>query len=357
MTRRFTLALFCALLALPMSALAADTPSLQAKKRSLGGSLVPEKAPMKLASEARVASQTVTTIENGDGTYEGVWGLVPENGIDPSEWVQRFTFPASSGTITDAAVCFSSDFGGDFDFELIIFQANGNQPGAELARIAYRTPRLEALVIECLTLPDVNFVTSSNRLFLGVQFSANDDILVLADENSAEAEPSYVRAPGVIDDWQRLGDATPLDAVFRDFKNLALAVSFDDGDGNGGGPTGSTDPCVENTTTLCLNDDRFEVQVTFSTEQGDSGDGNGVELTNDSGYFWFFDSDNVELVVKVLDACVINSNYWVFGGGLTDVQVTITIRDTFTGFVRTYVNPLGTPFQPITDINGFATCP
>ena len=29
----------------------------------------------------------------------------------------------------------------------------------------------------------------------------------------------------------------------------------------------------------------------------------GVPLTSDSGYFWFFDADNIELVVKVLDAC------------------------------------------------------
>ncbi len=70
-------------------------------------------------------------------------------------------------------------------------------------------------------------------------------------------------------------------------------------------------------------------------QHGGSGAGQGVALTSDSGYFWFFNSANIELVVKVLDACTVNDHFWVFAGGLTNVDVVMTITDTETGAQRT----------------------
>jgi hypothetical protein len=83
----------------------------------------------------------------------------------------------------------------------------------------------------------------------------------------------------------------------------------------------------------------------------------GVQLTADTGYFWFFSDANVEMVVKVLNACPVNNKYWVFAGGLTNVRVTVSVTDTSNGSVQTYVNPQSTPFQPIQDTAAFATCP
>lgn len=34
------------------------------------------------------------------------------------------------------------------------------------------------------------------------------------------------------------------------------------------------------------------------------------------GYFWFFEEDNVEVVLKVLDACSFTDRFWVFAAGL-----------------------------------------
>ncbi|HZI67057.1 MAG TPA: hypothetical protein VFF17_10880 [Thermoanaerobaculia bacterium] len=80
-------------------------------------------------------------------------------------------------------------------------------------------------------------------------------------------------------------------------------------------------------------------------------------LTNDSGYFSFFDASNVEILVKTLNGCGLNSRYWVFGAGLTDVEVTLRVTDTYSGVVKTYDNSRGTAFQPIQDTSAFATCP
>jgi hypothetical protein len=115
-------------------------------------------------------------------------------------------------------------------------------------------------------------------------------------------------------------------------------------------------PCVADADTLCLNADRFKVEATFDTGS-QSGVAQVVELTQDTGYFWFFGASNVEAVVKVLNACAFNNRYWVFAGGLTDVRTIITVTDTQTGTVKTYENPQGTPFQPIQDTGAFATCP
>ncbi|MEM7355892.1 MAG: hypothetical protein AAF657_34060 [Acidobacteriota bacterium] len=90
---------------------------------------------------------------------------------------------------------------------------------------------------------------------------------------------------------------------------------------------------------------------------GIEGQGQGGELTGDTGYFYFFSPNNVEVVVKVLDACEQFDRFWVFAGGLTDVEVELTVEDTLTGQIQTYRNELDTDFQPVRDFNAFDTCP
>ena len=81
-----------------------------------------------------------------------------------------------------------------------------------------------------------------------------------------------------------------------------------------------------------------------------------MALTGDTGYFWFFDAANAEMIVKVLEGCGINGSYWVYAGGLTNVRTTLTVTDTVTHGVKTYVNPQKTPFQPIQDTGAFPVC-
>jgi len=101
-------------------------------------------------------------------------------------------------------------------------------------------------------------------------------------------------------------------------------------------------PCVADALTLCLNGGRFEVRVNWRVpDQGTSGVGTGVALTGDTGYFWFFSPNNVELVVKVVDGRTFNGMYWVFYGALSNVEYTITVTDTVTELVKTYTNPFG----------------
>ncbi len=115
-------------------------------------------------------------------------------------------------------------------------------------------------------------------------------------------------------------------------------------------------PCVSDATTLCLGGGRFLVRAFYDTAIGLTGAARALPLTADSGGFWFFSAENFELLVKVLDGCGINGNYWIYAAGLTDVEVDLIVTDTWTGRVRVYANPLATPFQPLQRVNDLATC-
>ena len=122
---------------------------------------------------------------------------------------------------------------------------------------------------------------------------------------------------------------------------------------------GFTQGCVADSETLCLNDNRFAVTAGFQlTPSGPTYQATAMPLTADSGYFWFFDPNNVELVVKVLNGCFDPFNtYWVFAAGLTNVGVELVVTDTRTQETKIYVNEIGTPFQPIQDTGAFRACP
>ncbi len=100
---------------------------------------------------------------------------------------------------------------------------------------------------------------------------------------------------------------------------------------------------------------RFAVTATWRAADGRSGPAFPFEMTADSGGLWFFSPANVELVVKVLDACRggLGDSYWVFVAGLTDLAVDVRVRDLENGYERTYSSPGGVPFAAVTDTLAF----
>ena len=107
-------------------------------------------------------------------------------------------------------------------------------------------------------------------------------------------------------------------------------------------PAAATGLCVPDGQTLCQLGGRFQVRVEWQgSPAGATQSAAAVPLTEDTGYFWFFDAANVELVVKTLDGTTIDGHYWVFSGALSNVRYTITVTDLETGAVHTYDNPFG----------------
>jgi hypothetical protein len=113
--------------------------------------------------------------------------------------------------------------------------------------------------------------------------------------------------------------------------------------------------CNVDSTTLCLNGSRFRVTAAThgraravrrgSTQVApatfDTALAAAVPVTSDTGYFWFSNSSDVDLVVRVIDGRATNGKFWVLYGSLSDLEYTITVTDTETKAVKTYFNPVG----------------
>jgi CSLREA domain-containing protein len=114
--------------------------------------------------------------------------------------------------------------------------------------------------------------------------------------------------------------------------------------------------CQPGVRTLCLGDgNRFQATARWTTRDG-SGEAQALPLTSDTGAFWFFAAQNLEIQIKVIDGCAVNNRFWVFASGLTDVGVEITVEDTRTGESWMYGRQRGAAFPTVTDTDAFDTC-
>ncbi len=137
------------------------------------------------------------------------------------------------------------------------------------------------------------------------------------------------------------------------------------GDAKGGYDTGSgqlpAGSCVANTMTdsrtslsrasatssqLALMSNRFSVSLMARDPRtGQSASGVTLQKNDESGFYTLpgltGDVNNVEVFVKIVNATSVDGHYWVFYGGLTDFEYTLSVTDTATGKLRTYTKPAG----------------
>lgn len=123
-------------------------------------------------------------------------------------------------------------------------------------------------------------------------------------------------------------------------------------------PTGFVAPIrttfldLEASTLLRLHESRFWISFEWTNPYaGDTGFGPSVPLTDRSGYFFFHNQNNPEVMVKILDGRAINGYFWLFSGGMTTVGYALTVMDVGDGTclqlpvtppacpTRTFVNP------------------
>ncbi|MEM1178728.1 MAG: hypothetical protein AAGM22_10315 [Acidobacteriota bacterium] len=118
------------------------------------------------------------------------------------------------------------------------------------------------------------------------------------------------------------------------------------GSGGEGSPSGESTAGAESSLStvdgpLRLLDGRFELEVRFRTDTGLAGVAAATALSRETGAFSFFDADNLEVFVKVLDGRGFNGHFWLFFTGLSNVAYDVVITDTETGEERVYSNPQG----------------
>lgn len=228
-----------------------------------------------------------------------------------------------------------------------------------------------------------NFQTSegAGTIGLGLERAGGDDggvsVRVRSTGGTATADNDYTPVDQVVawadgEDGVKSVDVTVLDDnLVESAETVTFGLSGPSGGVTIGQPSSATleiadddtqaEPCVASATTLCLGvGDRFRVEITWRDFQGGAGPGRVVDLPlRDTGLFYFFQPDNVEMNVKVLDACVpgLGNKYWVLFAASTNVAYTLTVTDTEASVTRTYENALGNLAQATIDIEAFDTCP
>ena len=256
---------------------------------------------------------------------------------------------------------------------VMISQADGNRIKAALAE----PPPFDPGTLSWSTA-DVQVDETGGNLSLTVRRTQGSDGDVTVDYETVEG--SSVTSATAGEDFQTTsgtltfsdgddGDQTVSVRIFNDdaseeTETFTVRLFGVTGGASLGSPATLTvsivddEPCIVDEQTLCLQGGRFRVRVDWRDADNVSGVGTVVPGgTDDSSLFWFFEQDNWELLVKLLNGCGINQRYWVFAAATTDVEYNLRVTDTQTGASRVYTNPLGTASDAVTDGNAFATCP
>lgn len=153
-------------------------------------------------------------------------------------------------------------------------------------------------------------------------------------------------------------------AVTVDSQGRIIVAGYTDAGGNddiitlainaSGGPAPGT--CGGNpVTSLCVDHNRFRLQVRWQAN-GQTGSGAAIPFTDESGFFWFFNPNNLEMMTKVHDACKLASHQWLFGAATTNVHYVLTATDTLSGKQVAINNPAGKLSPAISDQKTFNDC-
>lgn len=280
-----------------------------------------------------------------DGSFENGYGAKPSVGW--SEYVMRFDPPPGARRLERVCVCWTRsgpDASLAFDVNIYSVGLDG-KPGPLLGtqrEFAFGVPMHPSWRFYSYDVSDLA-IEGDDPVFIGPAWSpvVDTQIYLCADQNSEAGRPGYSNfvAEGNVPEQ-------PVSDVFATYRTLGLRAEFDA-------------PCEPRADTLCLNNNRFRVQIDWHRPNGDSGPGRAVTLPGreDSGLFWFFEESNLEMLVKVLDRCAAPfHSFWVFFAATTNVGFDLTVTDTVTGDYKIYSNPVGKPAPPIQDTQAFATC-
>jgi len=172
----------------------------------------------------------------------------------------------------------------------------------------------------------VSYATEDLSAIAGTDYTAVSGILTWA---AGETASKTFTVP-ILDDSSanrtklvRLTLTSPDGGASLGDQDTAVVVITDDD-----GPAG----CAVDNDHLCLLDDRFKIETEWRDQRtGNHGLGTAVDESDKSGFMWFFNASNIELIVKMLDGRAITGAWWLFYGGLSDVEYWIVATDTVTG--------------------------
>lgn len=104
--------------------------------------------------------------------------------------------------------------------------------------------------------------------------------------------------------------------------------------------------CKPTAVTLCLTGGKFRVNVLArDMRTGRATTGTAIPQNDVFGYFSLPELtghvENPEVFIKIVDGSSLNGKYWVFYGGLTDLQFVLEVTDMDSGITKTYAKDAG----------------
>ncbi|MDA8016607.1 MAG: PQQ-dependent sugar dehydrogenase [Thermoanaerobaculia bacterium] len=93
--------------------------------------------------------------------------------------------------------------------------------------------------------------------------------------------------------------------------------------------------CVPDASTLCFQAGRFRVTGSWRLD-GSTSIARVAPGSDRSGYLWFFDPDNPEVLIKILDGRPINDSFWVMFGSATHLPFRLVVTDLETGIAKSF---------------------
>ncbi len=302
-----------------------------------------------------IARQATAVYSYDDDDFEGFYRLVDEDTQEifhEMEFAQRFRL-SESGRVEYVVACMGrsrDDTSGDAAFTLNFYRGAGTVPATLLAD--YDVPaRLEepgtALCFEIGGAVE-RLDLAAGQVWVAVSWRRgtppeNTKLMGIDEDGSGGARALRFR-PEEGDDWRNWQQDTD-PGVY----GIRLVVNHPDPepepdpepdptpdpppdpgpdpDPDAGPPTGEgyTD-CVPETTPLVF--DGYNVRVCYETGGGAVGEAKaGIWASGESGLLWFFNRDNAEVLVKVLNGCHINNHRWVYVAPVTDLAFNLYVVD------------------------------
>ena len=320
------------------------------------GRLLAQDGPAEIEIAASEMAKVVTPGCTGGIVYDdGSLGSGYALGAT-SAAAMRFDLPAGTSSLDQVCICLVRDAGAPASmlFDMVVYDNDGagGSPGNRLFEQPLSidgigtSPSFFSFNLTSLSIP-----VADGSVFVAIRWPASyfgGNIYICGDTSAGLTQRTNFFSNNNGTTWGTHATFFPANPGNNP---RALGIRVD--------PEVEATACVPNADTMCLNNNRFRVTATFAAAGAPFfAPAHAVKYNDDSGYFWFFNSNNTEVVVKVLNGCGVNNRYWVFSAGLTNVDVNLTVTDSANpGVVKTYHNPLNRPYPPIQDTDAFATCP
>ena len=315
----------------------------------------PGMLPVRVRSAERVSTagglvgvaQPATEIYSyDDDSFENAVVLVDEFSDEvlfEMEFAQRFTL-SGPGAIQWAEACIvrsEDDTDPDVNFWFTLYGDAGGVPGAQVERYTVQAAISQPDRFTCFRLADdlVGQELPAGHVWATVSWlrgtPPENTKLLAVDTSNSTGRRAFRARPDEGDAWE-VWQQDPNPGVY----GIRLAVDHADPmpdpepepepepDPDPEPPTdeGYTD-CVPETTPLVF-DGSYSVSMCYETPAGDVGEARaGIWASGESGLLWFFNRDNAEVLIKVLDGCGHNNHRWVFVAPVTDLAFNLHVTD------------------------------